>query len=44
MKQDLFSNLKMRRNDNNAKVGGRALIPNEGILEEEVKPRSNTYK
>jgi hypothetical protein len=37
MKQDLFSNLKLRRNVSNASVGGRALIPHEGILKEAVK-------
>jgi hypothetical protein len=39
MKQDLFSNLKLRRNGSNASVGGRALIPREGSLKEAVKPR-----
>jgi hypothetical protein len=39
MKQDLFSNLKLRRNGSNANVGGRALIPREGSLKEAVKPR-----
>jgi hypothetical protein len=39
MKQDLFSNLKLRRNGNNASVGGRALTPREGSLKEAVKPR-----
>jgi hypothetical protein len=39
MKQDLFSNLKLRRNDRYTSVGGRALIPREGNLKEAVKPR-----
>jgi hypothetical protein len=39
VKQDLFSNLKLRRNGSNASVGGRALIPREGSLKEAVKPR-----
>jgi hypothetical protein len=39
MKQDLFSNLKLRRNGSNASVGGRTLIPCEGNLKEAVKPR-----
>ncbi len=37
MKQDLFSNLKLRRNDSNISTGGRALIPHEGNLNETVK-------
>jgi hypothetical protein len=39
MKQDLFSNLKLRRNDRYTSVGGRSLIPREGNLKESVKPR-----
>jgi hypothetical protein len=39
MNQDLFSNLNLRRNDSNASIGGRALIPREGSLKEAVKPR-----
>ncbi len=39
MKQDLFSNLKLRRNVSNSIVGDRALIPREGSLKEVVKPR-----
>ena len=39
MKQYLLGNLKLRRNDSNASVGGRALIPREGSLKEAVKPR-----
>ncbi len=39
MKQDLLGDLKLRRNDSNASVGGRPLIPYEGILKEVVKPR-----
>jgi hypothetical protein len=37
MKQDLFSNLKLRRNGRYSSVGGRALIPCEGSLKEAVK-------
>jgi hypothetical protein len=44
MKQDLFSNLNLRRNGNNASVGGRALIPREGSLKEAVKPRKEDAK
>ena len=36
MKQDLFSNLKLRRNDSNISIGGRALIPHKGSLNEAV--------
>ena len=39
MKQDLFSNLKLRRNDSNISIGGRGLIPHKGILKEAVKLR-----
>jgi hypothetical protein len=39
MKQDLFSNLKLRRNGSNDSVGDITLIPREGILKETVKPR-----
>jgi hypothetical protein len=39
MNQDLFSNLKLRRNGNNASVGDRDLIPREGSLKEAVKSR-----
>jgi hypothetical protein len=38
MKQDPFSNLKLKRNDIYVSVGGRALIPREGSLKEAVKP------
>jgi hypothetical protein len=37
MKQDLFGDLKLRRNGSNAIVGGRSLIPCEGRLKETVK-------
>ena len=37
MKQDLFSNLKLRRNDSNISIGGRALIPHKGSLDESVE-------
>jgi hypothetical protein len=39
MKQDLFCNLKLRRNDSYVSVGDRVLIPREGSLREVVKPR-----
>jgi hypothetical protein len=39
MKQDLFSNLKLRRNDSNISIGGRALIPHKGSLDEAVELR-----
>jgi hypothetical protein len=39
MKQDLFSNLKLRRNGSNISIGGRALIPHKGSLNEAVKLR-----
>jgi hypothetical protein len=39
MKQDLFSNLKLRRNDSNITIGGRALIPHKGNLDEVVELR-----
>ena len=39
MKQDLLGDLKLRRNDSNASVGDRSLIPCEGSLKEVVKPR-----
>jgi hypothetical protein len=39
MKQDLLGYLKLRRNDSNASVGGRPLIPYEGSLKEVVKSR-----
>jgi hypothetical protein len=39
MKQDLFSNLELRRNDSNIIIGGRALIPHKGSLNEEVNLR-----
>jgi hypothetical protein len=41
MKQDLFSNLKLRRNDSNISIGGRGLIPHKGNLNEAVKLRNN---
>jgi hypothetical protein len=41
MKQDLFRNLKLRRNDSNISIGGRALIPHKGILNEAIKLRYN---
>jgi hypothetical protein len=39
MKQDLFSNLILRRNGSNISIGGRALIPHKGSLNEAVKLR-----
>ena len=39
MKQDLFSDLKLRRNDSNTSVGGRPLIPRKGILMKAVELR-----
>ena len=39
MQKDLLIDLKLRRNDSNASVGDRALIPREGSLKEAVKPR-----
>jgi hypothetical protein len=36
MKQYLLGNLKLRRNDSNARVGGGALIPRKGSLVEAV--------
>jgi hypothetical protein len=39
MKKDLFSNLKLRRYDSNIRIGGRALIPHKGSLNEAVKLR-----
>jgi hypothetical protein len=41
MKQDLFRNLKLRRNDSNISIGGRALIPHKGSLNEVVKLWNN---
>jgi hypothetical protein len=41
MKQDLFSKLKLRRNGSNISIGGRALIPHKGSLNEAVKLRNN---
>jgi hypothetical protein len=41
MKQDLFSNLKLRRNGSNISLGDRALIPHKGNLKEPVKLRNN---
>jgi hypothetical protein len=37
MKQDLFSNLKLRRNDSSISIGARVLIPHKGSLNEAVK-------
>jgi hypothetical protein len=39
MKQDLFSNLKLRRNGSNISIGDGALIPHKGSLNETVKLR-----
>jgi hypothetical protein len=36
MKKYLLGNLKLRRNDSNASVGGGALIPHRGNLVEAV--------
>jgi hypothetical protein len=36
MKQYLLGNLKLRRNDSNANVGGEALVPCKGNLVEAV--------
>jgi hypothetical protein len=41
MKQDLFSNFKLRRNGSNISIGGRARIPHKGNLNEAVKLRNN---
>jgi hypothetical protein len=41
MKQDLFSNLKLRRNGSNISIGGRALIPHKGSLDEAVELRKH---
>ncbi len=39
MKQDLFSNLKLRRQGSNSSIGDRALIPDKVNLNETVKLR-----
>jgi len=39
MKQDLFSDLKLRRNGSNTSIGGRALIPHKGSLMKAVELR-----
>jgi hypothetical protein len=39
MKQDLFSNLELRRYGRNIRIGDRALIPHKGNLNEAVKLR-----
>jgi hypothetical protein len=39
MKQDLFSNLRLRRNDSNISIGDRVLIPHKGNLNEAVELR-----
>jgi hypothetical protein len=39
MNQDLFSNLRLRRNDSNISFGGRSLIPHKGSLNEVVELR-----
>jgi hypothetical protein len=41
MKQDLFSNLRLTRNDSNISIGDRALIPHKGSLKEAVKLRKH---
>jgi hypothetical protein len=41
MKLDLFSNLKLRRNDSDISIGDRALIPHKGILDEVVELRKH---
>jgi hypothetical protein len=39
MKQDLFRNLQLRRNDSIISIGDRPLIPHKGNLNETVKLR-----
>jgi hypothetical protein len=41
MKEDLFSNLKLRRNDSNINIGDRGLILDKGILDESVELRKD---